>query len=76
MVVRPLNRSERAQFDAKLGEDHWLGHHLVGQTMRYVATEKDGDWLALAGFGAAGLACRPRDRYLGPTPTAAWTPPT
>ncbi|MGH9073956.1 MAG: ISAs1 family transposase [Acidimicrobiales bacterium] len=68
LAVRPLHRSERARFDAELDEHHWLGHHLVGQTMRYVATDEDGDWLALAGFGAAALACGPRDRYIGWTP--------
>ncbi len=63
--VRPIDPSERARFDTELAEHHWLGHRLIGQTMRYVAVSGDGEWLALVGFGAAALACRPRDLRLG-----------
>lgn len=48
-----------------LDEHHWLGHRLVGETMRYVALGPEGEWLAVLGFGASALACRPRDRYIG-----------
>ena len=63
--VRPILPSERGKFDANLDEHHWLGHRLVGETMRYVALSSDGEWLALLGFGASALACRPRDRFIG-----------
>src|SRR5680860_345739 len=63
--VRPIVSDERARFDAGLDEHHWLGHRLVGRTMRYVATDEDGRWLALLGFGAAALSCRPRDEHIG-----------
>ena len=63
--VRPIFPSEQAKFDAGLDEHHWLGHRLVGETMRYVALSPDGHWLALVGFGAAALACRPRDSFVG-----------
>jgi len=63
--VRPVVSDERVQFDAGLDEHHWLGHRLVGRTMRYVATDEDGRWLALLGFGAAALSCRPRDEHIG-----------
>lgn len=63
--VRPIRPDERARFDAALVEHHWLGHRLVGETMRYVASGPDGQWLAVLGFGAAALACGPRDRYIG-----------
>jgi predicted transposase YbfD/YdcC len=33
--------------------------------MRHVAVDRDGRWLAVLGFGAAALACRPRDRFVG-----------
>ena len=33
--------------------------------MRYVATDDDGRWLALLGFGAAALSCKPRDVHIG-----------
>lgn len=63
--VRPIVAGERARFDDALDEHHWLGHGLVGETMRYVAVGPSGEWLALVGFGAAALACKPRDAYIG-----------
>jgi len=63
--VRPIRPDERARFDRELDEHHWLGHHLVGETMRYVALDASGEWAALVGFGAAALACKPRDAFLG-----------
>lgn len=63
--VRPIVAGERARFDGALDEHHWLGHALVGETMRYVAVDSSGEWLALVGFGAAALACKPRDAYIG-----------
>jgi GNAT superfamily N-acetyltransferase len=48
-----------------LDEHHWLGRRLVGETMRYVALGPDNEWLAVLGFGAAALACKPRDRFIG-----------
>jgi len=63
--VRPIEAFERARFDEELATHHWLGSHLVGQTMRYVALGPDGCWVALLGFGAAALACRPRDDFVG-----------
>src|SRR5680860_657042 len=63
--VRPIRPDERARFDLVLDEHHWLGRRLVGETMRYVALGRDGEWLAVLGFGAAALACGPRDRFIG-----------
>lgn len=65
MFVRPILPVERIRFDESLDEHHWLGHHLVGETMRYVALGGDGEWLAVVGFGAAALACKPRDTFIG-----------
>ena len=65
LVVRPIEPDERRRFDEALDRYHWLGHHLVGETMRYVASAPDGTWVALVGFGAAALSCRPRDSYIG-----------
>ncbi|MHB8395052.1 MAG: ISAs1 family transposase [Candidatus Dormibacteria bacterium] len=64
LLVRPIERGEVARFNQELDAHHWLGHRLVGETMRYVATE-DGAWVALLGFGAAAFKCGPRDRYFG-----------
>lgn len=65
LEVRPISPGERGRFDEALDRHHWLGHHLVGETMRYVAVSPGGDWVALLGFGAAALACRPRDMFIG-----------
>jgi GNAT superfamily N-acetyltransferase len=65
VAVRPIRPDERARFDVMLDEHHWLGRRLVGETMRYVALGLDSEWLAVLGFGAAALACGPRDRYIG-----------
>ena len=45
--VRPIRPEERARFDEELDEHHWLGHHLVGETMRHVAVGPDDSWVAL-----------------------------
>ena len=39
-LVVPANRAgEVARFSSELAQPHWLGHGLVGETMRSVATE-------------------------------------
>jgi len=63
-VVRPIGCDEVDRFNACLDEHHWLGHRIVGETMRYVATQQGG-WVAVLGFGSAALACAPRDRWVG-----------
>lgn len=65
LEVRPISARERRRFDDTLDEHHWLGHRLVGETMRYVAVAPDGEWAALVGFGSAALSCRPRDAFIG-----------
>jgi hypothetical protein len=64
ICVRPIVPEERPRFDEELDHHHWLGHNLVGETMRYVAIGPDGAWVALVGFGAAALACRPREELI------------
>jgi predicted transposase YbfD/YdcC len=64
LVVRLVRGYEVPRFNALLDEHHFLGHHLFGQVLRYVATEGD-DWVALLGFGSAALSLRPRDDYIG-----------
>ncbi len=63
--VAPAAAGERARFDAELDEHHWLGHRMVGETMRYVATDRDGEWVALVGFASCAFSCGPRDRFVG-----------
>ncbi len=38
---------------------------MVGETLRYVATDAQGEWVALVGFGSCALSCRPRDCFIG-----------
>lgn len=63
--MRPIVGGERDRFDAELDEQHWLGHRLVGETVRHVAVGPDGSWVALVGYGSAALACGARDRRIG-----------
>lgn len=53
------------RFDAELDEHHWLGLRMVGETMRYVAVDNSGEWVALVGFASPALSCGPRDRFIG-----------
>jgi len=65
VFVRPLEAGERSEFDRLLIEHHYLhSATLVGESMRYVAT--DGSrWLALLGWSTAAFKCGPRDRWIG-----------
>jgi hypothetical protein len=56
---------ERSTFDRLLIEHHYLhSATLVGEAMRYVAT--DGKrWLALLTWSTAAFKCAPRDRWIG-----------
>ena len=69
LAVRLVRSDEVARFNALLDEHHWLGHHLFGRVLRYVATYDD-EWVALIGFGSAALSVSSRDRFIG------WSPAT
>ena len=47
LSVAPIGFGEGPRFDAELDEHHWLGHRMVGEVMRYVATDAAGEWIAL-----------------------------
>ncbi|MGH9044432.1 MAG: ISAs1 family transposase [Acidimicrobiales bacterium] len=64
LSVRPVRADEVARFNALLDEHHFLGHHLFGRVLRYVAIV-EGEWAALVGFGSAALSLGPRERYVG-----------
>jgi len=60
--VRPIFRSERAQWDRLMREHHYLGFRsMVGESVRYVAVFQE-QWLALLGWCAAALSCKARDQ--------------
>ncbi|MHB8191560.1 MAG: Druantia anti-phage system protein DruA [Ferrimicrobium sp.] len=65
LSVNPIGVGDANRFDAELDEHHWLGHRMVGETMRYVATDSCGEWVALLGFASPALSCGPRDRFIG-----------
>ncbi|MHB8295261.1 MAG: Druantia anti-phage system protein DruA [Acidimicrobiales bacterium] len=64
LAVRLVRVDEVTRFNALLDEHHYLGHHLFGRVLRYVATEGE-VWVALLGFGSAALSLSSRDTYLG-----------
>lgn len=48
-----------------MNENHYLGFkQFAGRSLRYVA-EREGEWLAIAGWQAGAFKCRPRDRWVG-----------
>jgi len=61
---------DAGRFDAELNGQHPLGHRTVGETMRYVAVDASGEWVALVGFASPALSCGPRDHFIG------WSPET
>jgi len=65
LSVAPIGPGDGSRFDAELDEHHWLGHRMVGETLRYVAVDADGEWVALVGFASPALSCGPRDRFIG-----------
>jgi predicted transposase YbfD/YdcC/GNAT superfamily N-acetyltransferase len=64
LAVRLITQSEIARFNELLDQHHYLGHHLVGRVLRYVACEDD-EWVALLGFGSPALSLRPREDFIG-----------
>ncbi len=65
LEVRPIAREERAQWDLLMSQHHYLGFKsMVGESLRYVALQQ-GQWVALIGWCAAALSCKPRDQWIG-----------
>lgn len=64
VVVRPIQASERARWDALMRRHHYLGfNRTAGRALRQVA-EWRGQWLALLCWQACALMCAPRDRWI------------
>ena len=64
VIVRPIQRHERARWDALMGRHHYLGFkQTVGRALRQVA-EYQGQWLALLLWQSSALMCGPRDRWI------------
>ena len=64
-IVEPRNGGADL-FNCLLQKHHYLGHRsTVGETIRYLVTDRDGHPLSCVLFGAAAWAMRPRDEYIG-----------
>jgi predicted transposase YbfD/YdcC len=63
--IRLIRPDERERWDNLVRQHHYLGlRSLVGESLRYVA-QYQGHWLALLGWSAPALKCRPRDIWIG-----------
>ncbi len=69
LIIRVIGAREAKRFDELLGRYHYLGEgRPAGDTMRMVA-EIQGEWVGLLMWGAAAYRLKPRDTYIGWTPT-------
>jgi len=65
LTLRPIRRDEELRWNGLMSKHHYLGFRsLTGEALKYVA-ELGGEWVALLGWGAGVLKCRPRDRWIG-----------
>lgn len=65
LVVRLVQREERARWRSLMQQHHYLGLEcMVGQSLWYVASVGR-EWVALLGWGGAALKCGVRDRWIG-----------
>ena len=69
MEIRAIGAKGRNRFDSLLGDYHYLGESRpVGDAMRMVA-ELDGEWVGLLMWGSAAYRLKPREEFIGWTPT-------
>ena len=67
--VRLLERTELERFKELLDEYHYLGRlKAVGERLHYVATDAQGQWLALLVFSAPAKHLKHRDQWIGWSP--------
>ena len=64
--VRLVERAELERFKELLDEHHYLGSlKAVGERLHYVATDAQGQWLALLVFSAPAKHLKHRDQWIG-----------
>lgn len=69
LEIRAVGATERSRFDRLLGKYHYLGEtRPVGDAMRMVA-QIEGEWVGLLMWGSAAYRLKPRDEFIGWTPT-------
>src|SRR5436309_4845831 len=67
--VRLVEPKEMRRFNRLLDQHHYLKSiRPVGQRLCYVATDRQGQWLALLVFSAAAQHLKHRDRWIGWSP--------
>ncbi len=67
--IRLLDAAEYSRFQALFAPHHYLGKiKPVGERLCYVATDAQGQWLALLVFNVAAKHLKHRDRWIGWTP--------
>ena len=72
LTVRLARSEERDRWRQLMDAHHYLGFQpIVGQSLCYGATVDD-QWVALLGWAAAALKCRPRDAWIGWPPSLKW----
>jgi hypothetical protein len=64
--VEPIGHTERLPLFKRLIENHhYLGYHTVGESMKYMAFDRQMRPLACLLFGSAAWKCAPRDAFIG-----------
>ena len=67
--VRLAERAELERFKELLDQHHYLGSvKSVGERLHYVATDAQGQWLALLVFSAPAKHLKHRDQWIGWSP--------
>lgn len=65
-VLRPVRRDEMGRWRNLMRRHHYLGfEQIVGESLCYVATYDETQWVALLGWGSAALKCTVRDQWIG-----------
>jgi hypothetical protein len=63
--VELIDPKDKAKWNQLIRKRHYLKHaRLVGEQLRYVATDAQGRWLALLGWSAAALHLKARDQSI------------
>lgn len=65
VAVVKAGTPEAKRWARYVAEHHYLGLHVGGENMRYLAQDVQGRDLACVLFGAAAWKCAPRDQHLG-----------
>lgn len=66
IILRPAQSFEEHLFTELMQQHHYLGAlPKIGNTVWYIVTTRQGEWLALLSFSAAALKYKARDQWIG-----------